>query len=77
MKILIFASSNIYEKEIAYSFQKANIEYRLITTYPKFKFSEYFVNKKNIKSLLFLEVFKRILYNLLKLINWKFINKDN
>ena len=77
MKILIFASSNIYEKEIAYSFQKANIEYRLITTYPKFKFSEYFVNKKNIKSLLFLEIFKRILYNLLKLINWKFINKDN
>ena len=77
MKILIFASSNIYEKEIAYSFQKANIEYRLITTYPKFKLSEYFVNKKNIKSLLFLEIFKRILYNLLELINWKFINKDN
>ena len=77
MKILIFASSNIYEKEIAYSFQKANIEYRLITTYPKFKLSEYFINKKNIKSLLFLEIFKRILYNLLELINWKFINKDN
>ena len=77
MKILIFASSNIYEKEIAYSFQKANIEYRLITTYPKLKLSEYFINKKNIKSLLFLEIFKRILYNLLELINWKFINKDN
>ena len=77
MKILIFASGNIYEKEIAYAFQKANIEYTLVTSYPKFKLSEYFVNNKNIKSLLFLEVFKRVLYKLLKFINWKLINQDN
>ena len=77
MKILIFASGNIYEKEIAYAFQKANIEYTLVTTYPKFKLGEYFVKKKNIKSLLFLEVFKRTLYKLLKIINWKLINQDN
>ena len=77
MKILIFASGNIYEKEIAYAFQKANIEYTLVTSYPKFKLSEYFVNNKNIKSLLFLEVFKRVLYKLLKFINWKLINEDN
>ena len=77
MKILIFASGNIYEKEIAYAFQKANIEYTLVTTYPKFKLGEYFVNNKNIKSLLFLEVFKRVLYKLLKFINWKLINQDN
>ncbi len=77
MKILIFASGNIYEKEIAYAFQKANIEYTLVTSYPKYKLSEYFVNKKNIKSLLFLEVFKRALFKLLKLINWKLINQDN
>jgi len=77
MKILIFASGNIYEKEIAYAFQKANIEYTLVTTYPKFKLGEYFVNKKNIKSLLFIEVFKRTLFKLLKLMNWKLINQDN
>ena len=77
MKILIFASGNIYEKEIAYAFLKANIEYTLVTTYPKFKLGEYFVNNKNIKSLLFLEVFKRVLYKLLKFINWKLINQDN
>ena len=45
MKILIFASGNIYEKEIAYAFQKAGIEYKFITTYPKFLIKKYFINK--------------------------------
>ena len=75
MKILIFSAGNVYEKEIAYAFQKAGIEYKFITTYPKYLIKKYSINKKNIKSLFFLELLKRFLFKFFSFIKWRFVTE--
>ena len=64
MKILILVNGKTFAPEVALSFQKSNIQYKLFTTYPKYHIEKYFVEKNNIKSFLFLEIIKRILFKI-------------
>ena len=64
MKILILVNGKTFSPEVALSFQKSNIQYKLFTTYPKYHIEKYFVEKNNIKSFLFLEIIKRILFKI-------------
>ena len=77
MKILILVNGKTFAPEVALSFQKSNIQYKLFTTYPKYYIEKYFVEKNNIKSFLFLEIIKRILSKISKIFKNKlFFKRD-